>query len=187
MIRNITICAICLAATAARAQQPAAPPPTPMSLTSSSFQDGGILPDKYTAAVEKPVSPALAWANAPAGTQSFALIMHDPDNAPMKGVLDTTHWVIFNIPATATGLPEGVPNEATLPDGSIQIKSSATAIGFRGPAFRGNFYHHYTFELYALDTRLALGPDASRQDVLRAIDGHIIGKAVDEVRFHRQP
>jgi Raf kinase inhibitor-like YbhB/YbcL family protein len=180
-------CVILACASAAMAQQPPAAPAPPMSLTSSSFEDGGILADKYTAAVDKPVSPALAWQNVPAGTASFALIMHDPDNAPMKGVLDTTHWVIFNIPATVTSLPEGVPNDPQLADGSVQIKSSATAVGFRGPAFRGTFYHHYTFELYALDTKLALGPDASRQDVLKAMDGHIIGKAVDEVRFHRPP
>ena len=175
-----------LSGAAALAQQ-AAPAPTPMSLTSSSFVDGGILPDKYTAAVDKPVSPALAWQNAPAGTVSFALIMHDPDNAPMKSVMDTTHWVIFNIPGSVNALPEGVANVAQLPDGSLQLKSSATVVGFRGPAFRGNFYHHYTFELYALDIKLALTPDASRDDVLKAMEGHIIGKAVDEVRFHRAP
>ena len=178
---------LCASASAALAQSAAPPPAPPMSLSSSSFEDGGILADKYTAAVDKPVSPALAWQNVPAGTASFALIMHDPDNAPMKGVLDTTHWVIFNIPATVTSLPEGVPNDPQLADGSVQIKSSATAVGFRGPAFRGTIYHHYTFELYALDTKLALGPDASRQDVLKAMDGHIVGKAVDEVRFHRPP
>src|SRR5262249_20176238 len=108
-MRSIHILALCaIGAGSALAQQPAAPPPTPMSLTSTSFEDGGIPPDKYPAAVEKPVSPAPAWQNAPAGTQSFALIMHDPDNAPMKGVLDPPHWLIFNIPATATSLPEGV-------------------------------------------------------------------------------
>ena len=175
-----------VSAGAALAQQ-AGPPPTPMSLSSTSFVDGGILPDKYTAAVDTPVSPALAWQNAPAGRASFALIMHDPDNAPMKNVLDTTHWVIFNIPATVNALPEGVANVPTLPDGSMQLKSSATVVGFRGPAFRGNIYHHYTFELYALDTKLALTPDASREDVLKAMEGHIVGKAVDEVRFHRAP
>jgi hypothetical protein len=189
-IHQAAICALVLsvAGGAAQAQQqPTGPRPAPMSLSSTSFTDGGILPDKYTAAVDKPVSPALAWANAPAGTVSFTLILHDPDNAPMKNVLDTTHWVIFNIPATVNSLPEGVPNVPTLPDGSMQLKSSPTAVGFRGPAFRGNIYHHYTFELYALDTKLALTPDASREDVLKAMDGHIVGKAVDEVRFHRAP
>ena len=190
IIHQAAICTLALSVSAGAAlaqQQPAGPPPTPMSLSSTSFTDGGILADKYTAAVDKPVSPALAWRNAPAGTVSFTLVMHDPDNAPMKNVLDTTHWVIFNIPASVSSLPEGVANVPTLPDGSMQLKSSATVVGFRGPAFRGNIYHHYTFELYALDTKLALTPDASREDVVKAMDGHIVGKAVDEVRFHRAP
>lgn len=188
-ICNVVMCMLSLSVSAGAglAQGAGAPLPTPMSISSTSFVDGGVLPDKYTAAVDKPISPALAWQNAPVGTVSLTLIMHDPDNAPMKNVLDTTHWVIFNIPGTVTALPEGVPNVPQLPDGSIQLKSSASVVGFRGPAFRGSIYHHYTFELYALDTKLALGPDASREDVLKAMDGHIIGKAVDEVRFHRAP
>jgi Raf kinase inhibitor-like YbhB/YbcL family protein len=182
-IRTAAISAIIFSVSAIAAlAQPAGPPPTPMSLTSSSFADGGIIPDKYTSKNPTPVSPALAWDNVPAGTMSFTLIMHDPDNAPRKQIQDTLHWLVFNIPGTARSLAEGQPAVPQLPDGSIQVKGRV--VGFMGPGARGSVYHHYTLELFALDTKLDLGPDATRDDVVKAIDGHILGKAVDEGRFH---
>jgi Raf kinase inhibitor-like YbhB/YbcL family protein len=162
---------------------PATPPPPPFTLTSTSFQDGGVIADKYTQAnTAGAISPNLSWINAPAGTVSYTLIMHDPDNAPQKRITDTLHWMMFNIPGTTTSLPEGLPLSATLPDGSIQ--AGPRTVGFMGPGARG-IYHHYTFELFALDTKLALGPDATRAQVVEAIDGHILGKAVIVGRFHR--
>lgn len=146
--------------------------------------DGGVIPDKYTQASANPVSPALSWTNTPAGTLSFTLIMHDPDGAPNKGSADVLHWLAFNIPATATSLPEGVPVAPTLPDGTIQVDRGGNHPGFMGPGAR-NYYHHYTIELYALDTKLSLGPEATRAQVLAAMDGHVIGKAAIEGRFHR--
>jgi Raf kinase inhibitor-like YbhB/YbcL family protein len=169
----------------ALAQAPATPPPTPMGLTSSSFADGAVIPDKYTQAVPAPVSPQLSWTNAPAGTQSFALVVDDPDTALQKTTNEVLHWAAFNIPATATSLPEGVPNEATLPDGTIQPINTGKKNGFMGPGARGNVYHHYTFQLYALDTKLALGADATRAQLLMAMDEHVLGKAVLVGRFHR--
>lgn len=168
----------------ALAQTPATPPATPMTLTSSAFADGAVIPDKYTQASPSPVSPALSWDNAPAGTMSFALIMHDPDTAPNKGSADVLHWIAFNIPATAHSLPENVPNIPQLPDGTIQPNNLRGTPGFMGPGARG-VYHHYTIELFALDTKLSLGPSATRAEVLAAMDGHIIGKAAYEGRFHR--
>jgi hypothetical protein len=168
---------------AALAQGAPATPPPPFTLSSTSFEDGGVIPDKYTqASSAAPISPALAWTNTPAGTVSFTLIMHDPDNAPQKKAEDTLHWMMFNIPATATSLAEGQPAVAQLPDGSIQGKTRT--VGFMGPGARG-IYHHYTLELYALDTKLSLGPDATRDQVLAAMDGHVIGKTAIEGRFHR--
>lgn len=164
---------------------PAAPPPTPMGLTSSSFTDGGVIPDKYTQASTAPVSPALAWTNPPAGTVSFAIIMHDPDTAPGKSAVDILHWMAFNIPATVSSLPEGVPNTPTLADGTIQPKARNGTPGFMGPGARGAVYHHYTIELFALDTKLNLTADATRADVMAAMEGHVIGKAAVEGRFHR--
>ena len=174
------------AGTALAQTPPATPPRAPMGLTSSSFADGGIIPDKYTqASPATPVSPALAWTNAPAGTMSFALIMHDPDTAPGKSSTDILHWMAFNIPATATSLPEGVATVPKLPDGTIQPDNRGGKPGFMGPGARGNVYHHYTFELFALDKMLDLPPSASRAEVMAAMDGHVIGKAALEGRFHR--
>jgi Raf kinase inhibitor-like YbhB/YbcL family protein len=166
----------------AMAQAPSRSPP--LTLTTSSFTDGGVIPDKYTQASRSPVSPALSWTNTPEGTQSFTLIMHDPDTAPRRSSTDILHWMAFNIPGTATSLPEGVPNTPTLPDGTVQPNNFGGHPGFMGPGARG-VYHHYTFELYALDTKLNLGPDATRAQVLAAMDGHVIGKAALEGRFHR--
>jgi len=170
-------------AEAQSAAAPGAPPPPPFTLTSTSFQDGGVIPDKYTSANPAgAISPALSWVNAPAGTVTYTLIMHDPDNAPQKHIQDTLHWMMFNIPGTVTSLAEGIPAQAQLPDGSIQGKTRV--VGFMGPGARA-IYHHYTIELFALDTKLDLGPDATRDQVVSAIDGHILGKAVIEGRFHR--
>ena len=163
----------------------AAPAPPPgIILSSTSFTDGGVIPDKYTQASPTPVSPALQWVNTPAGTQSFTLILHDPDAAPQRKSDDVLHWLMFNIPGAATSLPEGIDASPARPDGSVQAKNIGGKVGFMGPGSR-NVYHHYTFELYALDIKLPLGPDATRAEVLKAMDGHILGKGVVEGRFHR--
>ncbi len=167
---------------------PATPPKPGMALSSTSIEDGGIIPDKYTQkSAATPVSPELQWTNIPEGVVTYALIMHDPDNASQHKVADTLHWMAFNIPGTATKLDEGVPaGTATLPDGTIQAKNVRGMPGFLGPgAGAQGPYHHYTFELYALDTKLTLGPDATRTDLLQAMDGHVVGKAVMFARFHR--
>jgi Raf kinase inhibitor-like YbhB/YbcL family protein len=92
----------------------------------------------------------------------------------------------FNIPGTSMGLPEGVPTNATLADGTIQAKNRRGLVGYLGPGAPAvGPYHHYTFELFALDTKLSLGPDATRADVLAAMDGHILGKGVLVGRFHK--
>ena len=179
-----------ISAMAMVAQAPATPPPAGpgLTLTTSAFEDGGIIPNKYTmaAAPAAAVSPELKWTHVPDGTVSFVLILHDPDNAPFKTAEDTLHWMIFNIPGTATGLPEGMNNQARLPDGSIQALNRRQNVGYMGMgAAAAGPYHHYTFELYALDTKLSLGPDATRADVLKAVEGHVLGKGVLVGRFHR--
>ena len=184
--RSLLLAGLFVSATAGLSfAQQAGPPPTPMGLTSSAFTDGGIIPDKYTQAVPAPVSPALAWTGVPAGTQSFALIVDDPDTALQRTTNEVLHWAAFNIPATANSLPEGVPNEASLPDGTVQPVNTGKKNGFMGPGARGNVYHHYTFQLYALDTKLSLGPDATRAQIMTAMDGHVLAKAVLVGRFHR--
>jgi Raf kinase inhibitor-like YbhB/YbcL family protein len=162
-------------------------PPRPgLTLTTPAFQDGSEIPAKHTQAVPNPVSPKLEWSNVPDGTQSFVLNMIDPDTALQRKTDTVVHWVAFNIPGTARELAEGVPADAKLADGTIQIKNQRGAVGFLGPGAPAvGPHHHYTWELYALDTKLDLTPDAARADVLKAIDGHILGKAILVGRFKR--
>jgi Raf kinase inhibitor-like YbhB/YbcL family protein len=183
----LTACAAL--ATAAFAQPPAAPkaPARPgLTLTSPAFEDGGIIPNKYTQSDPNPVSPKLDWTNAPPGVVTYAIIMHDPDTAPNKKSEDILHWMAFNIPGSASGVPEGLPAIATFPDGGVQAKSFRGAVGYMGPgAGAAGPYHKYTLELYALDIKLDLGPDATRADLLKAMDGHVLAKAALVGRFHR--
>jgi Raf kinase inhibitor-like YbhB/YbcL family protein len=167
-----------------RAGGPAAPP---MVLSTPAFTDGGVIPNRYTQ-VEQQVSPALNWTNAPANTQSFVLHMHDPEVSRNRTVDDQVHWLVWNIPGTAKGLAEGVPQGAELPDGSRQI--SATGPVYRGPGAPANGpMHHYTFEIYALDVKLDVpnGTDAwdVRKAVMAAMNGHVVGKAVYMGMFRR--
>src|SRR5206468_4201732 len=149
---------------AQRGAPPAAGGPA-MTLTIPAFPDGGQIPVKFSQAAPgvatgEGTSPAMSWANPPAGTQSFVLNMHDMEVARNKTTDDQAHWVVWNIPATATGLPEGVPKGAQLSDGSYQI--SATGLMYRGPGAPANGPpHHYMFELFALDAKLDVQPAAA--------------------------
>lgn len=182
-----------LMAASAAAQTPAPPaqgrgPARPaMTLTTTAFPDGGVIPDKYTQAGTQ-VSPALTWSNVPPGTESFVLHMRDPDVARNKTTEDQVHWLVWNIPGTATGLPEGVPQGAELKDGSRQISASGPV--YRGPGAPATGpMHHYTFEVYALDTKLDVQPGAdaweTRTKIWQAMNGHILGKAVYVGLFRR--
>jgi Raf kinase inhibitor-like YbhB/YbcL family protein len=167
------------------------PATPPLIMTSTAWEDGGVIPDKYTqAAGPTAPSPELKWSQVPPGTQSFVLLMHDPEPVLQKGSkMDITHWLIWNIPGTSTGLPQGVP-QGTLPDGSRQVSLRSNA--YMGPGAPPGPYHHYTFELYALDTKLDVPEGtpqeaaATRTAVINAMDGHVLGKAVLVARFHRQ-
>ena len=166
------------------------PQTPPIIMTSTAWEDGGVIPDKYTqAAGPTAPSPALSWSQVPPGTQSFAIIMNDPEPAiPAKSSKgDVTHWLIWNIPGTSTGLPEGVAN-GDLPDGSKQ--QSLRGQGYMGPGAPAGPYHHYTFTLYALDTKVDVTPSQNAFDtrtaLLTAMDGHVLSKAVLVARFHRQ-
>ena len=191
-IIQLTLCTVLLTAGSSpvTAQDKGAPgkaPPRPgLTLTTTAFADGAEIPGKYTQSDPSPVSPKLEWTNVPPNTVSFVLIMHDPDVAIQRKTDDVLHWMAFNIPGAARELPEGVPATASLPDGTVQAKNLRGGIGFMGPGAPAvGPHHHYTFELFALDTKLDLGPDATRADVLKAIDGHILGKGVLVGRFHR--
>ena len=188
-----------MAASLASAQPPAGggqargggrgPATPPLIMTTTAWEDGGVIPEKYTQASSSPVSPELKWSQVPPGTQSFVLLMHDPEPVLNKGSkMDITHWLAWNIPGTSTGLSEGVA-QGELPDGTRQVSLRSNA--YMGPGAPPGPYHHYTFELYALDTKLDVPPGtpqeaaATRTAVVNAMDGHVLGKAVLVGRFHR--
>ena len=164
------------------ARSPQAPP---LLMSVSGFADGATIPDKFTCSAQPaPVSPAVHWSQVPPGTQSFVLLLHDPEPQHGGHLDDVTHWMIWNIPASATDLPEGVPVGATLPDGSHQVNALGQ-VGFRGPCAPAGPQHHYTWELYALDIKLSLRETATRAQVMQAVDGHVLGKAEWIGRFAR--
>lgn len=142
-----------------------------IQITSAAFADGQPIPAKYTAD-GLDISPPLAWTNAPAGAKSFALITDDPD-AP-KGTW--VHWVIYDLPPTATTLAENTPNSPQLPDGTKQGLNSFKKIGYNGPAPPPGKVHHYFFKIYALDAALDLQPGATKADLLNATDGHVLAQ-----------
>lgn len=172
-----------LALAPAVAQKPSGPG---FTLTTTAFEDGGIIPNQYTQSTASPVSPPLEWSHVPAGTESFAVIVDDPDTALHRSTDEVLHWLIFNIPGSSRSLSQGIPNQPNLSDGAIQGKNTGGIPGFRGMgAPAPGPYHHYLFQIFALDTKLNLGPDATREDVVKAMDGHILAKAAMVGRFHR--
>jgi Raf kinase inhibitor-like YbhB/YbcL family protein len=156
---------------AAIAQTPAA-----MTVTSATLKAGETIPKDHTAD-GKNVSPALSWSGAPAATKQFALIMDDPDVQQVPGGF--VHWVVYKIPATATGLPADVPIDSVVlkdPAGAIQGLSGFRRPFYRGPAPPPGKPHHYTFTVYALDAELPLAEGLNKADLLKAMEGHIIGQ-----------
>jgi Raf kinase inhibitor-like YbhB/YbcL family protein len=160
-----------------------------MSLTTTAWEDGGIVPVKYSQAGAE-LSPPLAWSEAPQGTVSFVLMVHDADAVSaanlQQGLL---HWLAWNIPATARSLPEGYPQGPQQPDGTRQI--SASGPYYRGPAAPATgVEHHYLFELFALDTLLTVEPvgasvNETRAAVMAAMAGRVRGKALLVGRYRR--
>jgi len=165
----------------------------PLALTTTAWTDGGAIPDKY-AQPGHDVSPPLTWswttANPPDNVASFVLIAHDLDASVGNGTDDLLQWLVWNIPGAARQLPEGVPQGATLPDGSRQI--SATGPNYRGPAAAASGSpHHYVFELFALDSMVdvpAVGatPQQTRAAVIVAMAGHVRGKGVYTGSYRRR-
>ena len=151
-----------------------------LSLKSTAFVHEGDMPRNYTCDGAD-VSPALAWNDPPAGTQSFSLIMDDPDAPAGTWV----HWVIYDLPAQAQELREGVPKEKELKDGSRQGRNDFSRLGYGGPCPPRGAAHRYFFKLYALDTRLALQPGSSKADLEKAMKGHILAQAQLMGRYKR--
>ncbi|MGO9776945.1 MAG: YbhB/YbcL family Raf kinase inhibitor-like protein [Terracidiphilus sp.] len=142
-----------------------------MNLTSTSFSEGSWIPAKFTCNGAG-VSPQLAWSAPPAGTVSFALIVTDPD-APGRTFV---HWVLYGLPATTQALPEGVPAQGQLADGSCQGRNDFGDLGYGGSCPPRGAPHHYVFTLYALDAKLNLPVGATRAQVEAAMHGHILAR-----------
>lgn len=161
--------------------------PRPLRMSIPGFADGSQIPLKYTCVAKgHGVSPAVRWSQVPAGTKSFILLVQDPEAHPGRGTQDVTHWMIWNIPGNARGLPEGVPAGLTLPDGAHQVQGRGGPTGvYFGPCAPPGPNHHYMWELYALDTKLNLPKTATREQVMAAANGHILSTAVWIGLFHR--
>ena len=161
-----------------------------MTLSTTAFSDGGRIPDVH-AQNGGERSPPLTWTGVPDSTASFVLVVHDLDAATAGGADDTLHWLVWNIPGTATSLPESAPRLSQLPDGTRQISVSGPY--FRGPgAAASGPAHHYVFELYALDAMLEVqpvgaSPAATRAAVMAAMAGHVRAKGVLVGLYKRAP
>jgi len=140
-------------------------------LTSTAFEDGEFIPTKYTCDGED-VSPPLQWQNIPEGTRSIAIICDDPD-APMG---TWVHWVLFDIPADAGGLEEGVPGMANPPKGGTHGANDFRRLGYGGPCPPPGGPHRYFFKIYALDAKLEFKPAVTKADVVKAMKGHVLGE-----------
>jgi hypothetical protein len=200
---RILLSAMAIAASCAMvmAQAPAGgkggPPRPVLSVTSNAWPDGGEVPMKHAGRGENK-SPAFEfhWSIGPNpgappdNLQTYAVIFHDIENSSNRTTVDTLHWSAFNIPGTAKGLPEGL-GAGDLPDGTRNGPGIAGRGGnpsaYFGPGAGPGPFHHYVFEFYALDTKIDLPATTSRDDLMKAMDGHVVGKAAWVGRFHAPP
>lgn len=176
----IAICATFLSP--AHAGGGAGPPPLPpLLMKTRAFPDGGIIPSRY--AGFHGVQPGFEFLHAPPETKSFAIVFHDIDVAVNSDGGDVLHWIAWNIPAAARGIPEG-----KLPAGSVTGRNILGRNSYGGPgAPAGPRYHHYVFELYALTSTIDLTQTAGRDELLAAMKGKVVAKAAYVGRFRRAP
>ena len=151
-----------------------------IKVTSSAFEEGGLIPAKYTCDGAD-ISPPLNWDAVPEATKSIVLISDDPD-APMG---TWVHWVLFNLPADTRELAENIPPDETLPNGARQGVSDFGRIGYGGPCPPGGT-HRYFFKLYALDADLDLPAGAAKRQLLKAMEGHILAQGQLIGKYNRQ-
>lgn len=149
-------------------------------VTSTAFEEGGMIPKKYTCDAED-ISPPLVWKDFPEGTKSFVLICDDPD-APMG---TWVHWVLYDILVDVKELSEGVPDDKTLENGARQGTNDFGNIGYGGPCPPGGT-HRYFFKLYALDSMLELEPGKTKAEVLDAMEGQLLAETQLMGRYTRQ-
>ena len=151
-----------------------------IKLSSSAFEDGGLIPAKYTCDGAD-ISPPLQWQAVPEGTKSIAVICDDPD-APMGTFV---HWVLYNLPAETKELSENIPAENTLPNGASQGVSDFGRIGYGGPCPPSGT-HRYFFKIYAVDAEVGLAAGAGKGELLKAIQGRILGQGQLMGKYKRQ-
>jgi len=142
------------------------------TVSSPAFQSGNAIPKQYTCDGGDR-SPPLTWSDAPAGTKYFALIVDDPDAPAGTWV----HWVLYDLPASRTGLPEGVRADDAPAEGGAHGVNDFRAAGYGGPCPPPGKPHRYFFRLYALDAPTGLKSHASKAEVQRAIQGHVLAQA----------
>lgn len=163
-------------------------------VSSTAWADGAFIPMHFSGrqgADNKSPEFEFHWnlgtnpGTAPEALKTYAVIFHDMENSSNRGPVDTLHWAAFNIPGTAKGLPEGL-GTGDLPDGTRNgpgIMAGRGTPGYFGPGAGPGPIHHYVFEFYALDTKLELPATATRDELLKAMEGHVIGKAAWFGRF----
>ena len=152
----------------------------PLLMQTDAFPDGGIVPPKY--AGRGGIQPGFKFTGAPEGTVSYAIIFHDIDVAIGGNTGDVLHWIAWNIPAAAGGIPEG-----KLPEGAVQGANITGQNAYFGPgAPAGPRYHHYVFELYALNAMLDLPATSGRDELLKAMAGKITAKSAYVGRFRNE-
>lgn len=152
-----------------------------LEMNSKSFAQGDTIPTKHTCDGED-ASPDLSWSKPPEGTKELVLICDDPD----AGVGGWVHWVIYNLPADTTGLPEGVPKKDTTTLGAVQGKNDFGKVGYGGPCPPRGPAHRYFFKLYAVDKPLGLKPRATKWDALKAMEGHVLAQGELMGRYARR-
>lgn len=151
-----------------------------IQVTSSAFEEGGMIPQQYTCDGEN-LSPPLSWESLQEETKSVALIVDDLD-AP-SGTF--AHWVLYDLPANVQELPAGVSGDETLPNGARQGANDFGDIGYGGPCPpRGT--HRYVFKVYALDAQVDLAPDQTKAQLLRAMEGHILAQGQIMGKYKRR-
>jgi Raf kinase inhibitor-like YbhB/YbcL family protein len=142
-----------------------------LALTTTSFEPDGYIPEKFTCDGED-ITPDLSWDGAPEGTETYVLIVDDPD-APGRVF---THWVVYNIPPNVRGFEEGMSAFEIVKAGASQGKNDFGQVGYGGPCPPQGKPHHYHFRLYALDTELDIPSGLGKNTVLSVMKGHVLAE-----------
>jgi len=168
-------------------------PAPPLGISSSAFEPDGEIPAQYSCEGDN-LSPQVEWSGVPAEAQSLLLSVHDLDAGAESGASvpqGFIHWIVYNIPPSTAGYPEGMPGGSTLDDGALQGSNDFAQFAEEGETFPGGAPiklvgydgpcpgapHRYAFTLYALDTVLALPPESMMAQVLDEMEGHILAEA----------